>query len=160
MPATAPGWSGSSSRARRRDASSPAATSWSASLGTGARRCTNSATWASGRAPMKPSTTFPSRRAKTAGIDCTWKEAETWGFSSTLTLASSTAPVVAATTRSRMGPRVLHGPHQGAHRSTTTGTVAERTRTSCSKVASVTSDMTRDPNQVLRAPVPGDSRTQ
>ena len=127
----------------------------------GARRCTNSATWASGTAPMKPSTTLPSRMAKTAGIDCTWKVAETWGFSSTFTLASSTAPSVAATTRSRMGPRVLHGPHQGAQRSTTTGTVAERTRTSCSKVASVTSDMARDPIPVLRRrPVPATRRTQ
>ena len=69
------------------------------------------------RPPCRP------RRAYTAGIDCTWKMAATWGFSSTLTLTSSTAPPVASTTRSRIGPSVLHGPHHGAHRSTTTGTV-------------------------------------
>ena len=44
------------------------------------------------------------------------------GLSSTLTLASSTAPSVAATARSSMGPSVVHGPHQGAQRSTMTGT--------------------------------------
>ena len=66
------------------------------------------------------------------------------GLSSTLTLTSSTAPSVAATACSRMGPSVVHGPHQGAHRSTTTGTSAERVRTTSSKVASVTSTMATD----------------
>ena len=42
-------------------------------------------------------------------------------------------------TFSRIGPSVLHGPHHGAHRSTTTGVVIERSMTSVSKVASVTS---------------------
>jgi hypothetical protein len=37
------------------------------------------------------------------------------------------------------GPEGAAGPHHGAHRSTTTGTVTDRSRTSCSKVASVTS---------------------
>jgi hypothetical protein len=38
-----------------------------------------------------------------------------------------------------MGPSVVQGPHQGAHRSTTTGTSEERLSTSSSNVASVTS---------------------
>ena len=50
---------------------------------------------------MNWSTTFPSRIANTAGIDWTRKLAEIAGFSSTLTLASTTAPSVASTTRSR-----------------------------------------------------------
>ena len=96
-------WSGSSSRAWRNEASSPAATRVSASLGAGARRCTKAVTWASGRAPMNWSTTWPSRMAKTAGIDCTWKASAIRGFSSTLTLASSTAPPVSATAFSSIG---------------------------------------------------------
>ena len=48
---------------------------------------------------------------------------EICGFSSTLTLTSTTLPSVSSTTFSRIGPSVRHGPHHGAHRSTTTGTV-------------------------------------
>ena len=88
---------------------------------------------------MNWSTTWPSRSAKTAGIDCTWKAWAILGFSSTLTLASSTAPAVSATAFSSMGPRVVHGPHHGAQRSTTTGTVELRSTTSDWKVWSVTS---------------------
>src|SRR5579875_1345911 len=139
---TAPAWSGSISRARRRLASSPAATSRSASDGgAGARRATNSLTDCSGKAPMKLSTTCWPRTAKTAGMDCTRKAVATPGFSSTFTLASSTAPPVSSTTFSRMGPRVRQGPHHGAHRSTTTGTSSERCSTSVAKVESVTSFM-------------------
>ncbi len=79
---------------------------------------------------MNWSTTWPLWMAKTAGIDCTAKVWATRGFSSTLTLASATAPLVSATAFSSIGPSVLHGPHQGAHRSTTTGTVVLRVRTS------------------------------
>ena len=104
----APSWSGWSSRAWRSGSSvpvaSPSATSRSASEGAGASLATNSATAASGRAPMNPSTTLPSFRAKTAGIDCTLKLAEMAGFSSTLTLARATAPSVASTTCSMIGP--------------------------------------------------------
>ena len=38
-----------------------------------------------------------------------------------------------------IGPSVLHGPHQSAQRSTTTGTVMDRSITAVAKVASVTS---------------------
>src|SRR5262245_37108974 len=74
----------------------------------------------------------------------TWNAAETCGFSSTLILTSSTAPLVASTASSRMGPRVRHGPHHGAQRSTTTGTCEERSRTADWKVASVTSVLIQD----------------
>ena len=93
---------------------------------------------------MNWSTTAPSRTAKTAGMDWTRKLSDTAGLSSTLTLTSSTCPSVSATTCSRIGPRVLHGPHHGAHRSTTTGTSKDRLRTASSNVASVTSTMVCD----------------
>src|SRR5438477_4098027 len=38
-----------------------------------------------------------------------------------------------------MGPSILQGPHQSAHRSTTTGRTFDSSTTCCSKVASVTS---------------------
>ena len=117
-------------RGRRNEASSPAAASVSASLGTGASRWTNAVTWASGSAPMNWSTTCPLLMAKTAGMDWTAKVWAMRGFSSTLTLTNSTAPPVSPTAFSSMGPRVVQGPHQGAHRSTITGTVALRASTS------------------------------
>ena len=88
---------------------------------------------------MKPSTTWPSCIAYTAGMDCAWNAWAMPGFSSTLTLASTTWPSVASTAFSMIGPSVRHGPHHGAHRSMTTGTVADFWSTSVSKVASVTS---------------------
>src|SRR5918995_695350 len=72
-------------------------------------------------------------------MPCTRNAADTWGFSSTLTFASTTLPLVSSTTRSRMGPSCLHGPHHGAHRSTTTGVAWDRSSTSVWNVASVTS---------------------
>jgi|SRR4029453_3305948 hypothetical protein len=87
----------------------------------------------------------------------TWNAADTCGFSSTLILTSSTAPFVASTTSSMMGPSVRHGPHHGAHRSTTTGTCEERSSTADWKVASVTSMLiadqaSDDPTPSLPAP--------
>src|SRR5205085_851512 len=90
-------------------------------------------------APTKPSTTLRSFLAYTAGMPCTWKACDTPGFSSTLTFTSSTWPPVASMTFSMIGPRVRHGPHHGAHRSITTGTVSDRSSTSASNVASVRS---------------------
>ena len=55
---------------------------------------------------MKPSTTWPSFIAKTAGIDCTRNAWLIAGFSSMLTLASTTLPSVASVTFSRIGPSV------------------------------------------------------
>jgi hypothetical protein len=76
--------------------------------------------------------------AYTAGIDCTWKVAADLGLASTSIFTSST-PSDSPTTFSRIGPRVRQGPHQDAHRSTTTVVSVERSRTADSKLASVTS---------------------
>src|SRR5271166_5375536 len=52
-----------------------------------------------------------------------------WGFSSILTLTIRTAPLVARTLFSRTGPICLHGPHQGAQKSTITGASKEPSTT-------------------------------
>src|SRR5215207_11041537 len=87
-------------------------------------------------------------------MPCTRNAAETWGFSSTFTFVSTTLPLVSSTTRSRVGPSCLHGPHHGAQRSTTTGVAWDRSRTSVWNVASVTSMVI--PN---RLPTPGTGPT-
>ena len=61
------------------------------------------------------------------------------GFSSILTLTMRTAPLVARTVFSRMGPSCLHGPHQGAQKSTITGASKDPSTTSVINVAVVTS---------------------
>src|SRR5712691_961119 len=61
------------------------------------------------------------------------------GFSSILTLTILTAPPAAPTVFSRIGPSRLHGPHQGAQKSTMTGASNEPSTTSVMKVAVVTS---------------------
>jgi len=66
-----------------------------------------------GTAPMNWSTTWPWLMAKTAGMDCTLKACATEGLSSTLTLASSTAPRIGHRFLDH-GPEVLQGPHHGA----------------------------------------------
>src|SRR5215203_3152032 len=69
----------------------------------------------------------------------TWNACDTCWLESTSTLARMTLPSVSPTTLSRIGPRVLHGPHHSAQRSTTTGISLDRSTTSAGKVASVTS---------------------
>ncbi len=61
------------------------------------------------------------------------------GLASMSTLASTQAPLPASASRSSTGESCLHGSHQVAHRSTTTGTVRDRSSTSAWKLASVTS---------------------
>src|SRR5215472_17303729 len=51
-------------------------------------------------------------------------------FWSMLILTSLTAPLASLTTFSMVGCSVLHGPHQGAQKSTITGTVREASSTS------------------------------
>ena len=51
------------------------------------------------------------------------------------TLTIFTAPSAAFTAASSWGPRVLQGPHQGAQKSTITGTSRLATSTSAAKVA-------------------------
>jgi hypothetical protein len=53
-----------------------------------------------------------------------------------LTLATSTLPEYSLASLSRIGATILHGPHQGAQKSTITGVVDFKTV--CSKAASVT----------------------
>ena len=115
------------------------------SCGLGSSRCTNSRTSCSPCAPMNASTGWPSLNPTTIGIDCTRNAWAIPGFSSMSTLTSTALPPVSPTTFSRIGASVLHGPHHGAHRSTTTAAVAERSMTSVWKVASVTSMAMRKP---------------
>src|SRR5580698_2894299 len=51
-------------------------------------------------------------------------------FSSMLILTSLTAPLASLTTFSIIGCKVLHGPHHGAQKSTTIGTVRDASSTS------------------------------
>ena len=67
---------------------------------------------------------------------CTPNRAAVAGFSSTFSLAMRTRPAISAATSSSTGPIVRHGPHHGAHISSSTGT-GERS-TSFRNVASVT----------------------
>jgi hypothetical protein len=67
------------------------------------------------------------------------KRAERPGLASVSTLARTTLPPRAASAASSAGPSWRQGPHHSAQKSTTTGTWRERSTTSCSKVASVTS---------------------
>src|SRR3546814_16889125 len=64
------------------------------------------------------------------------------GHSSMLTLTSFTAPAALRTTRSSNGVSCLHGPHHGAQKSTSTGTVIEASTTSAMKVLLVASLIT------------------
>src|ERR1044071_6064253 len=66
------------------------------------------------------------------------------GLASTSTLARIQDPSASSASRSRTGPRALHGPHQPAQKSTTTGTWWERSMTSETKVSSVTSTTDRE----------------
>src|SRR4029453_1865231 len=70
--------------------------------------------------------------------------ASVW-FSSILILTSLTLPFCARTAFSSNGVSCLHGPHQGAQKSTSTGTVREASITSLAKVAVVASLMTSLP---------------
>ena len=61
------------------------------------------------------------------------------GFSSVSIFARTTLPSRALAAFSSAGPSCLHGPHQGAQKSTTTGTSLDRLTTSASNWASLTS---------------------
>src|SRR5688500_10332090 len=70
---------------------------------------------------------------------CTWKACPSLGLASTSTFASSHRPPSAAASRSRTGLSCLHGPHQSAQKSMTTGTVMDCSTTRAWKSASLTS---------------------
>ena len=96
-------------------------------------------TWLSGSAPMKPSAGWPLTKAITAGID--WMPI--WpgiaGWSSMFILTSLTLPLAALTAFSRTGVSCLHGPHQGAQKSTSTGWRLDSSMTSLTKACVVVS---------------------
>ena len=93
----------------------------------------------SGSAPMKPSTGWPSTKAKTAGIDWTPSCPAIEGCSSMFIFTSLTRPPAACTARSRTGVSCLHGPHQGAQKSTRTGWLRDSRTTSAENAAVVVS---------------------
>ena len=128
---------GSIASASRSDGSSPAAASRSAALGVSASKkdCTAPRGWA----PTNSEWSAPSRKALTAGIPWMPKACARRGFASTSTFASTTSPSRWAAASSSSGVRLRQGPHQAAQKSTTTGVLAERSRTSLSKSASPTS---------------------
>ena len=103
--------------------------------------------WLSGSAPMKPSTGWPFLKAKTAGIDCTPSWPAISGYSSMFILTSFTAPSAALTSFSSTGVSCLHGPHQGAQKSTSTGTVRDASITSCMKLCVVVSLISPPPGE-------------
>src|SRR3954451_9398775 len=128
---------GSSSMARRSDASSPAATRPSASEGTSASK--NRATCAGGWTPTNSETICPSLNALTAGMPWIWKACATRGLASVSSLARTTWPSRSAAACSRIGPSARHGPHHSAQKSTTTGVSFDFSMTCCWKSCSVTS---------------------
>ncbi len=88
-----------------------------------------SRTCCSGTAPVNIGTGWPAMRATTIGMDCARKLCASCGFASTSTFARSTRPPSSRVTFSMIGLSCLHGPHHSAHRSTTTGTVRDSSRT-------------------------------
>jgi len=78
-------------------------------------------TCASGSAPMKPSAGWPLTKAMIAGIDWMPSWPGISGFLSMSILTSLTLPLAALTAFSSVGVSCLHGPHQGAQKSTSTG---------------------------------------
>src|SRR5260370_21458213 len=117
----------------------PSAMSWPArssccSKGEGNWRSMKARTCDSGSAPRNWSTARPLRKANTAGIERTLNAAASSWFSSELTFTSLKRPAYSRSSFSSIGPRDLHGPHHGAQKSTSTGTAAEASRTSRSKL--------------------------
>ena len=101
---------------------------------------------------MKPSTGWPLEKAITAGID--WMPI--WpgiaGCLSMSILASLTLPLAAFTAFSRIGVSCLHGPHQGAQKSTSTGCCLDSSITSFMKACVVVSLTTLSAAAVIPPP--------
>src|ERR1051325_10722041 len=94
--------------------------------------------------PTNWSTTAPSRTANTAGMPSTGNWAVTAGFSSVLTLATTTLPPNSSATAAKSGDNARHGGHHGAQKSTTTGTSRDRSTTAASNWSSETSNTNGD----------------
>src|SRR5690606_29017831 len=75
----------------------------------------------------------------TVGIERIWNAAASCCSASTSTLASTNAPLYSPATFSRIGPRVLQGPHHSAQKSISTGVCVDFCSTSASKLAAVAS---------------------
>ena len=99
-------------------------------------------TCAGGCAPTNSPTSLPSLNALTAGMPWIRKAAEICWLASVSSLARSMSGSRLRTSSSSTGVSWRQGPHHSAQKSTTTGTSLERSITSCSNVASVTSRIT------------------
>ena len=93
----------------------------------------------SGCAPTNSSTTFPSLKSFTEGIDMTLYLLAWFWVLSVSAFATISLPSYSFEIFSRTGPSILQGPHHSAQKSTRTGVVFDFSITSFSKVSSVTS---------------------
>src|SRR5262245_64975306 len=89
--------------------------------------------------PTNWSTTAASRTANTAGMPSIGNCAVIAGFSSVLTLATTTRPPNSSATCANSGDNARHGGHHGAQKSTTTGTSCDRATTAEANSSSDTS---------------------
>src|SRR6478672_2132269 len=127
-----PGWPlASASRAER----------CSMSAGFGMSRSRKARTKPSGCAPMNCATALPSTNATAYGMDLRLNDATSSGLVSAFTLTSLKRPPYSRSSFSISGPSTLQGPHQGAQKSTITGTSMEASITSRSNEDSVASIM-------------------
>ena len=74
-----------------------------------------------GAAPACRATAWPRCISRRVGTARTSKRSDSFGVSSTFTLTSLTRPAYSRAICSSAGLTIRHGPHQGAHRSTSTG---------------------------------------
>ena len=77
---------------------------------------------ATGAAPDCRASICPWSRSSSVGTACTVNRCEIAGALSTSTLTSLSCPARSVASCSSAGLTIRHGPHQGAHRSTSTGT--------------------------------------
>ena len=140
-------WSGASCTAWRRRTTSACGSSGASSAGSAGVAasgsmpccCRNWRSWPSGSAPWKASTGWPPTSRNTVGTERIWNAAAICCSLSTSTLASTKAPPYSPASFSSTGPSDLHGPHQVAQKSTSTGVCRDFCRTSVSKLSVVTS---------------------
>src|ERR1700754_2121443 len=100
---------------------------------------TSASSRSSAALPFAPTMRFtgaPSLNKIIVGIDTTWKSRAVAGFESTSILATVSWPAFSLAISSRTGATILHGPHQVAQKSTSTGVLLDNT--SLEKVSSVT----------------------
>ena len=72
--------------------------------------------------PTTVSFSWPSEKTRSVGTDRIPNLAESDGLSSTLTFVTRRLPAFSRAISSSNGAIILHGPHQGAQKSTSTGT--------------------------------------